>query len=94
VRGDPDVDGERADVKFALDPSKEPGRIDLEPLPGEGSEWVNPSPILPGIYRVKKTDQGLELTIAWVASRQGERPEKFDGKAPDEVVVRLLRKGK
>jgi hypothetical protein len=43
---------------------------------------------------VKKTDQGLELTIAWVASRQGERPEKFDRKAPDEVVVRLLRKGK
>ncbi len=94
VQGDPDVDGERADVKFTLDPSKEPGRIDLEPLPPEGSEWVNPSSTLPGIYRVKKTEQGLELTIAWMASSQGERPEKFDGKVPAEVVVRLLRKGK
>jgi RNA polymerase sigma factor (sigma-70 family) len=94
VQGDPDVDGDRADVKFTLDPSKDPGRIDLKPLPPEGSEWADPSLTLPGIYRVKKTDQGLELTIAWMASPQGQRPQKFDGKAPAEVVVRLLRKGK
>jgi RNA polymerase sigma factor (sigma-70 family) len=94
VLGDPDVDGHRGDWKFTLDPSKKPGRIDLKPLPPEGSEWADPSLTLRGIYRVKKTDQGLELTIAWMTSPQGNRPENFDAKAPAEVVVRLLWRGK
>jgi uncharacterized protein (TIGR03067 family) len=67
---------------FALDPSKKPGHIDITP---KGEKPV------PGIYEVKETDTGTELTIAFNEDPKGERPKDFKGEG-NVVVLKLLRK--
>ncbi|MBY0458270.1 MAG: TIGR03067 domain-containing protein [Gemmataceae bacterium] len=69
---------------FTLDPSKKPAHIDITPKKG-GPKTV------PGIYEVKETDKGLELTIAFGRDEAG-RPKDFKGEGKDEVVIKLFRK--
>lgn len=71
-------------AKFTLDPSKKPAHIDIMP----GNETV------PGIYEVKETDKGLELTIAFAKGANGkaERPKDFKGEDEGSTVIKLLRK--
>jgi uncharacterized protein (TIGR03067 family) len=86
-------DGNREELKFTLDPSTEPGRIDLKPVPPAGAELADPSLTVPGIYRVRKTDKGQELTLA-MNSALGDRPKNFDGKGAGEWVLRLIQNDK
>jgi uncharacterized protein (TIGR03067 family) len=72
-------------AKFTLDPSKKPGHIDI--VPDRGAK----EPV-PGIYEVKETDKGLELTVAFVKGGGGDRPKDFKGDGKDEVVIKLFRK--
>lgn len=69
-------------AKFTLDPSKKPAHIDIMP----GNETV------PGIYEVKETDKGLELTIAFAKGGKAERPKDFKGEGKEDAVLKLLRK--
>jgi len=69
-------------AKFTLDPSKKPGHIDISP----GKEK------LPGIYAVKETDKGTELTIAFSMADKAERPKDFKGAGKEDVVMKLFRK--
>ncbi len=69
-------------AKFTLDPSKKPAHIDVMP----GGEKV------PGIYEVKETDKGTELTIAFSKGGKSDRPKDFKGLGEDEVVIKLFRK--
>jgi uncharacterized protein (TIGR03067 family) len=73
-------------AKITLDPSKTPGHIDL----------TSGTNTLPGIYAVKETDQGLELTIAYgVPARpkaKPERPTDFKGETDGVRVFKLIRK--
>lgn|SRR5262245_34772044 len=71
-------------AKFTLDPSKKPAQIDIMPVRG-GDKTV------PGIYEVKETDKGTELTIAF-AKGGGTRPKDFKGEGDSEVVLKLFRK--
>jgi uncharacterized protein (TIGR03067 family) len=74
----------RADpAKFTLDPSKTPGHIDITPR-GDMK--------LPGIYQVKETDRGTELTISFTMDPKGDRPKDFKGAGREEVVMKLFRK--
>jgi uncharacterized protein (TIGR03067 family) len=78
--------GEKADTaKFAVDPSKKPAHIDISP--GEGGDEK-----VPGIYELKETDKGTELTIAFPKGNKGSRPKDFKGEGPGEIVVKLFRK--
>jgi uncharacterized protein (TIGR03067 family) len=70
-------------AKFTLDPSKTPGHIEI--MPG-GNEK------LPGIYEVKETDKGTELTIAFNMADKPERPKDFKGAGKEEIVLKLFRK--
>jgi len=70
-------------AKFTLDPSKKPGHIDISP---GGNEK------LPGIYEVKETDKGTELTIAFSMADKAERPKDFKGAGKEDVVLKLFRK--
>lgn len=67
-------------VKFAVDPSKKPAHIDITGAKGES---------LPGIYELKETDKGTELTVAL---SRADRPKDFKGEGPDDVVMKLFRK--
>ena len=69
-------------AKFTLDPSKKPAHIDLAP----GGEKV------PGIYEVKETDKGTELTVALNLGEKRDRPTDFKGAGKEEVMLKLLRK--
>ena len=71
-------------AKFALDTSKKPAHIDL--TPGDTKEKV------PGIYEVKETDKGTELTVALNLGEKRDRPTDFKGAGKEEVVLKLLRK--
>jgi uncharacterized protein (TIGR03067 family) len=68
---------------FKLDPSKKPAHIDIKP---EGDRDV-----VHGIYQVKETDKGTELTVA-LAGPGSERPKDFKGEGKDQIVIKLLRK--
>lgn len=73
-------------AKFTLDPSKKPAHIDI--MPGNGGNET-----VPGIYEVKETDKGLELTIAFAkGGKNAERPKDFKGEGEDTAVLKLLRK--
>ncbi|MCS6866142.1 MAG: TIGR03067 domain-containing protein [Gemmataceae bacterium] len=74
------------DALFVLDPSKKPSHIDIRPKDAGAKE----TKIL-GIYQVKETDDGTELTIAF-AREGGERPQDFKGKGEGHVVLILLRR--
>ena len=70
-------------AKFTLDPSKKPAHIDL--MPGRDEKVL-------GIYEVKETDKGTELTIAFPKGDKDERPKDFKGEGPGMVVIKLFRK--
>jgi uncharacterized protein (TIGR03067 family) len=70
-------------AKFTLDPSKTPGHIDITP---HGDKK------LPGIYQVKESDKGTELTISFTMDPKGDRPKDFKGEGKEEVVLKLFRK--
>jgi uncharacterized protein (TIGR03067 family) len=70
-------------AKFTIDPSKKPAEIDLTPEKGEGT--------LLGVYELKETDKGTELTIAF-GMPKGERPKDLKGEGKGEMLVKLLRK--
>lgn len=72
-------------AKFTLDPSKKPGHIDISPKDGKGQEK------LAGIYEVKETDKGTELTICFAEDKK-ERPKDFKGEGKDTIVLKLFRK--
>ena len=67
-------------ARFTLDPSKKPAHIDLKADQKE----------LPGIYEVKETADGFELTIAF--ARGGDRPKDFKGEGDGQMVMKLRRK--
>jgi uncharacterized protein (TIGR03067 family) len=70
-------------AKFTLDPSKKPPHIDI--MPDKGAKVVH------GIYEVKDTDKGTELTIAFTKGG-GDRPKDFKGTGEGEAVLKLFRK--
>lgn len=69
-------------AKFTLDPSKKPGHIDVTP---KGDDKVL------GIYEVKETDKGTELTIAFTSNGK-DRPKDFKGEGNEAYVLKLFRK--
>jgi len=71
-------------ARFTLDPSKKPPHFDI--LPKKGDEKVA------GIYQVKETDKGTELTIAFGKGPGKERPKDFKGEGEDQAVLKLFRK--
>ncbi|MDB5311358.1 MAG: hypothetical protein JWO38_5560 [Gemmataceae bacterium] len=70
-------------AKFTVDPSKTPAHIDLVPKDDHS---------VPGIYAVKETDKGLELTIAFTKGANESRPKDFKGEGEGDIVIKLLRK--
>ena len=73
-------------AKIRLDPSKKPAHIDIMPgRPGKVDEKIA------GIYEVKETDKGTELTIAFAHDGK-ERPKDFKGEGKDNAVLKLFRK--
>ena len=66
---------------FTLDPSQTPAHIDLT---------FDKDAIRSGIYATKRTDLGLELTIAYADRADVARPKDFKG-GKDIVMVKLLR---
>jgi uncharacterized protein (TIGR03067 family) len=80
-------DKKSEDAPFTLDSSKKPMEIDLKAKAGR--------PAVLGIYQMKETDKGLELTIAFIhdgGDGDGKRPKDFKGEGKEEVVFKLLRK--
>jgi uncharacterized protein (TIGR03067 family) len=71
-------------AKITLDPSKKPAQIDLTPDKGKDETLL-------GIYEVKETDKGTELTIA-LGRDKTARPKDFKGEGKGEMVVKLLKK--
>jgi len=71
-------------AKITLDPSKKPAQIDLTPDKGKDETLL-------GIYEVKETDKGTELTIA-LGRDKTARPKDFKGEGKGEMVVKVLRK--
>lgn len=74
------------DAVFVLDPSQKPAHIDIRPK-DDGAKEIK----ILGIYEVKETDEGTELTIAF-AREGGERPKDFKGEGEGNVVLKLLRR--
>lgn len=70
-------------AKFTLDPSKAPAHIDISPDGGA---------TMPGVYEVKETDKGTELTIVFRPGLKAERPKDIKGDTKEDVVLKLLRK--
>jgi uncharacterized protein (TIGR03067 family) len=70
-------------AKFTIDPSKKPAEIDVTPDKGDDGTLL-------GIFEMKETDKGTELTIA-LGMPKGERPKDFEGKGKGEMLVKLLR---
>jgi uncharacterized protein (TIGR03067 family) len=70
-------------AKFVLDPSKTPTHIDITPEGGS---------LMPGVYEVKETDKGTELTIVFRPGLKAERPKDLKGDSKEDVVLKLLRK--
>jgi uncharacterized protein (TIGR03067 family) len=75
-------EGRDDSAAFTLDPSQKPAHIDITPEKGLTRL---------GIYEVKETDNGTELTIAF-SDNKGARPKDFKGTGTEEVVIKLLRK--
>lgn len=77
--------GEREEgAKIKFDPSKKPAEIDLTPTRGKEEAVF-------GIYELKATDKGTELTMAFTRNG-GPRPKDFKGEGKDEMVFKLFRK--
>lgn len=72
------------DAKFTVDPSKKPAQIDITPDKGQKDTIL-------GIYELKETDKGAELTIA-IGKEKTERPKDFKGEGKDVMVLKLFRK--
>jgi len=72
------------DAKFTVDPAKKPAHIDIMPDKG-------PKDTILGIYELKETDKGAELTIA-IGKEKTERPKDFKGEGKDVMVLKLFRK--
>ena len=70
-------------AKFTLDPSKTPAHIDISPEAGL---------TMPGVYEVKETDKGTELTIVFRPGLKADRPKDLKGDSKEDVVLKLLRK--
>ena len=75
------MEKKRDGAKFTVDPSKKPATIDIELDSGPQKE-LNKK----GIYELKETDKGVELTIA---IGEEKRPTDFKG---DVMLFKLLRK--
>jgi uncharacterized protein (TIGR03067 family) len=75
---------EDEDLKFTVDPTKKPAHIDLTPDKGQKDTIL-------GIYELKETDKGAELTIA-IGKEKTERPKDFKGEGKDVMVLKLFRK--
>lgn len=67
---------------FTLDPSQKPAHIDIQPKNGPKT--------IAGIYELKETDKGTELTLAF--AKEGERPKDFKGEGKDSMVAKLFKK--
>lgn len=77
------IKGERNEAaKFTLDPTQKPPHIDITPTGG--------AKVL-GVYEVKESDKGTELTIAF-AKDKSDRPKDLKGEGKGEMVLKLLRK--
>lgn len=73
-------------ARFTLDPSKKPTEIDIMPgMPGKDEKVL-------GIYEVKESDKGTELTLAFTKGPNEVRPKDFKGEGQRVVVIKLLRK--
>jgi len=76
--------GEKTETAtFTVDPTKKPGHFDIFHLGAEAMK---------GIYEVKETDKGLELTIAFSKSPEDPRPKDFKDLGEEYTVIKLLRK--
>jgi uncharacterized protein (TIGR03067 family) len=71
-------------AKITVDPSKKPAQIDVTPEDGKKGTLL-------GIYELKETDKGAELTIA-LGRDMTERPKDFKGEGKGEMAVKLLKK--
>jgi len=69
-------------AKFTVDASKKPAHIDIKPEKDKGET-------LKGIYELKETDKGVELTIAIGFD---ERPKDFKGEGKESMIIKLFRK--
>jgi uncharacterized protein (TIGR03067 family) len=69
---------------FSIEPTKQPAHINVRPD-------IDPDERVLGIYELKETEKGMELTIAF-GERGGERPKDFKGEGKGSVVVKLFRK--
>ncbi|HEV3439813.1 MAG TPA: TIGR03067 domain-containing protein [Gemmata sp.] len=74
---------EDEDVKFTVDTTKKPAHIDLTP--------VKEKDTILGIYELKETEKGAELTIA-VGKVKSDRPKDFKGEGKDVMVLKLFSK--
>ncbi len=77
------LDKKNETAKFTLDPTQKPAHINI--MPGGGEKVL-------GIYEVKETDKGTELTIAFGKEGKSARPKDFKGAGKEEMVLKLLRK--
>lgn len=76
--------GKTETAKFTVDASKKPAQIDIHPEKGDKE-------VVKGIYELKDTDKGAELTLAF-GRNEAERPKDFKGEGKDAGVLKLLRK--
>jgi uncharacterized protein (TIGR03067 family) len=72
---------------FTVDPAKKPAHIDIVPDGDKDRKTL-------GIYELKETDKGTELTIAFVLGGDSTRPKDFKGEGKDEMVVKLRKREK
>ncbi len=79
-------DKKKDTARFTLDPSKKPAEIDIMPgMPGKDEKVL-------GIYEVKESDKGTELTLSFAKGENEARPKDFKGEGPRVVVIKLFRK--
>jgi uncharacterized protein (TIGR03067 family) len=76
-------DPEEDDAKFTVDPTKKPAQIDITPD-------KDPKAPMLGIYELKETDKGVELTLS-IAMEKSERPKDFKGEGKDVMLLKLFR---
>ena len=76
---------EDEDAKFTVDPSQK-----ACPNRHHTGQRFDKDTIL-GIYELKETDKGAELTIA-IGKEKTERPKDFKGEGKDVMVLKLFRK--
>jgi uncharacterized protein (TIGR03067 family) len=80
-----DMERQNDKAKFTLDPSKKPAQIDFTPEKNDKGTFM-------GIYQLKETDKGTELSMALAKGPKAERPKDFKGEGKDVMAMTLLRK--